>query len=131
MILKRVNDLEKLTELIPALAKQNSQGAWNEFVQITGNDLHRYICYFLHDAEHASDVLQEVYILFLRDREIFVKICSQESEEIAAKKIYAWLYKTARNKSLDLIKKKKNGLAVNAILAQQAPTREPNMPTNY
>lgn len=131
MILKRVSDLEKLTALIPALAKENSQNAWNDFVQITSNDLHRYLCYFLHDAELASDILQEVYISFLRDREIFVKICYQESKEIAAKKIYAWLYKTARNKSLDLIKKKKNGLAVNAKLSQQAPSRESTMPDNF
>ena len=35
MILKRVNDLEKLTALIPAIALQNSQKAWNEFVILT------------------------------------------------------------------------------------------------
>ena len=80
MILKRVNDLEKLTELIPAIALQNSQQAWNDFVLITSNDLHRYICYFLHDSEHASDILQEVYILFLRDREIIYKICQNEKD---------------------------------------------------
>ena len=130
MILKRVIGLEKLATLIPVLAKENSQNAWKELVQITGNDLHRYICYFIHDTEHASDILQEVYILFLRDIKIFVKVSSQENEEIAAKKIYAWLYKTARNKSFDLIKKKKNGLTAKTLLTQQATTREHTMPVN-
>jgi DNA-directed RNA polymerase specialized sigma24 family protein len=105
MIHKREFDLEKLNVLIPELA-ESSQNAWDEFVKLTSNDLHIYICYFLHDAEHAADILQEVYLLFLLNISIFSKVCKEETEEIATKKIYAWLYKTSKNKSLNVIKKK-------------------------
>lgn len=131
MVLKKVNSLDSLSKIIPALAKENSQEAWNSFVKITGNDLHRYICFLLHDTEHASDILQEVYILFLRDKKIFIKISHQESEENFSKKVYAWLYKTARNKSFDLIKKKKIGNKVNSIILKQVPPKEPSMPTYF
>lgn len=100
--------MEKIAVLIPELSKQNSQEAWNSFVQITSDDLHKYICYYLNDQANASDILQEVYLAFLKENKVFSKIFQEHSNEIINKKVYAWLYKTARNKTFNFLKRKKN-----------------------
>ena len=131
MIVLRNNYLEKLTTLIPELSQQSSQKAWNGFVKLTSDDLHKYICYYLNDQEFAADILQEVYLAFLKDSEGFCKMCEKEPEEIASKKVYAWLYKTARNKALNHLKNKKHATDSNKLLVTKAQQMKPEIQTNH
>lgn len=125
MIVLKGDYLEKLTTLIPELSKQSSHKAWSNFVRLTGDDLHKYICYYLNDQEFASDILQEVYLAFLKDSEGFCKICEKEPDEIVNKKVYAWLYKTARHKALNHLKKKK----ITAVAHSQLNSKAQQMNT--
>lgn len=125
MIVLKGDYLEKLTTLIPELSTQSSQKAWSSFVRLTGDDLHKYICYYLNDQEFASDILQEVYLAFLKDSEGFCKICEKEPDEIVNKKVYAWLYKTARHKALNYLKKKK----ITAVAHSQLNSKAQQMNT--
>ena len=87
--------MEKLTSLIPELSQQSSQKAWNEFVRFTGDDLHKYICYYLNDQEHAADILQDVYLKTYLNLNSFT----------TSLKFSSWIYAIAHNQVISNFRK--------------------------
>lgn len=107
------HDLERL--IFQSVA--GDQKAFAQLVQRYHNRLHFYIARLIHDADHAEDILQEVWMAAYRQ---LPKLRSAEAFQV-------WIYQIARNQAMRSLRGKlKNALRFESLetLSEELPEPE-------
>ena len=84
----------------------------NEWYEKYKTGIYRYILSMTHDPQLAEDILQDTFVQLLNDG-----ICFSPGKE------QAWLYKVARNKCFNVLKRQKKQTAVHLFTTSVSEPR--------